>query len=359
MASRAGDFSFVRPVNSVDPARATASATDFQREALKRLSELTIGQNLQGKVLTRFDDGSFLVQLANTAARMQLPGNINVGDALRLQLMSHSPRPTFMLIGDAVPGSTTTSRIITPQQLLPLPTTPTPQNTPGTGTPTTLSNTGQLINSLLPQGGQSPALSPSSPMLAGPALPAAIAGAMRNAIQFSGLFYESHVAEWAAGKRPLTDLHKEPQQQMRLTADQANTILSRPDALQTQLGQIMQMQLQTLDQQQVAWQGFLWPGLFMQWEMSREHGDGQADANGTYEPVWHSVIHLQFEKLGDITAAIKLHGKKISVQVRTDNPAIAQTLNHAAKQLELAMEAAGSPLQSLTVKLDGRRQGQE
>src|SRR3546814_16979581 len=40
--------------------------------------------------------------------------------------------------------------------------------------------------------------------------PQQIAGAMKNAIAFSGLFYESHVAQWAIGKRPRSDLLNEP-----------------------------------------------------------------------------------------------------------------------------------------------------
>lgn len=358
MDSRAGDFSIVRPVSSIDAAKRIASATDFQREALNRLNQLSIGQQLQGRVLTRFDDGSYLVQLANTAARMQLPQNANPGDSLRLQLLSHSPRPTFMMMGDPVPASQASmARNITPQQLLPgYQGTPAAQvsSAGNPNTSTILSQTGQLIGSLLQQP-QATTLTQAAPVMAHPGQPAqVIAGALRDTIQFSGLFYESHVAEWAAGKRPITDLHKEPQQMMRLSAEQAAAILTRPDATQTQLGQIVQMQLQTADQPQVIWQGMVWPGLFMQWEMHQDPGGEDKDENGEpLPPPWHSVVRLQFEKLGEVTAAIKLHGKNISIQIRTENEVVALLLRSASKKFMASMEAAGSPLQSLTIKQDG------
>ena len=51
-----------------------------------------------------------------------------------------------------------------------------------------------------------------TPLLDGPSLNAgAIAQALRDGIDKSGLFYESHVAEWADGTRPRADLALEPQ----------------------------------------------------------------------------------------------------------------------------------------------------
>ncbi len=43
---------------------------------------------------------------------------------------------------------------------------------------------------------------------------AALASALSNAVSGSGLFYESHLAQWLAGQRPLADLAGEPQQQL-------------------------------------------------------------------------------------------------------------------------------------------------
>jgi hypothetical protein len=53
--------------------------------------------------------------------------------------------------------------------------------------------------------------------------------ALRDAVASSGLFYESHVAEWAEGKRPLASLLLEPQMQKaaRATRPAGTTWLPR------------------------------------------------------------------------------------------------------------------------------------
>ncbi|WP_414443374.1 flagellar hook-length control protein FliK [Burkholderia sp. 22PA0106] len=43
---------------------------------------------------------------------------------------------------------------------------------------------------------------------------AALAAALARAVSDSGLFYESHLAQWLAGQRPVADLAGEPQQQL-------------------------------------------------------------------------------------------------------------------------------------------------
>src|SRR5690606_16670691 len=90
-----------------------------------------------------------------------------------------------------------------------------------TSTTTSLSQAGRLIGNMLQlaaQDGNRPAIQGTTPLAASPNTPAPqLAAAMRSAVSLSGLFYESHVAQWATGSRAMSELLREPAVK-RLTA---------------------------------------------------------------------------------------------------------------------------------------------
>ena len=99
--------------------------------------------------------------------------------------------------------------------------------------------------------------------------PAQLAQKLRDAVGSSGLFYESHVAEWAEGKRPLASLLLEPQMQKAQQAEAQKTGTDLASA------QLINLQLHTHEQARVQWQGEAWPGQKMQWDISRDAPEGQ------------------------------------------------------------------------------------
>ncbi|MBP0636498.1 flagellar hook-length control protein FliK [Cupriavidus sp. AcVe19-6a] len=105
---------------------------------------------------------------------------------------------------------------------------------PGTSTRESLSATARAILAVMESAGPQP-VKPGTPLL--PAPPAAgsmqaAAAALANAVGQSGLFYESHLAQWVSGARPLSTILQEPQAGVPRPASQAAP--GQPSAAQPQ-----------------------------------------------------------------------------------------------------------------------------
>ncbi|MFL9923754.1 flagellar hook-length control protein FliK [Herbaspirillum lusitanum] len=374
--------SYVKPVAPVDAATAIVSIADTKQEAVSRLSQIAIGQQMQGRILSNFNDGTYLVRIANTAARMVLPANAKTGDSLMLTLVAKDPRPTFSIVegshqqdeesaavllsnaGRAMQKDLKSLRSaqqggtgqVAENPQLPDATGKSGQGAPLSSTSTSLSSAGKLISTLL-QASQEDGIA-NHIVTTGALAPAGasstqLAGALHDSLAYSGVFYESHVAAWSEGKRPAEELLKEPQAQAaKLLAP--GTVLDQQDPAHTQLGQIINVQLNTLEQQRIVWQGEAWPGQPMEWEINQEQNSGHKQDNADESaPTWHSVVRFNFEHLGTVAASIRLIGQQIHVQIRTDSEQASNALKTNSRMFADSMAAAGTSLDSLMVKQDG------
>ena len=177
----------------------------------------------------------------------------------------------------------------------------------------------------------------------------------------SGLFYESHVADWAEGKRTLQDLQREPQMQRmaqaqssagQTPAEAAAKLLSGPDL---SAAQMINQQLHTQEQGKLIWQGQAWPGQPMQWQVERDRRDSSGqEGRGEREEatVWRSGVRFRFPLLGKVGAHVTLVGDQVHIQVESGNEDTAATLRAWASLLQGAMDAAGAPLASLTISAE-------
>ena len=84
----------VSPVRGVLPAEAIG---DPRQELFERSLQTLVGKSLPGLVLSRLTDGSFVVKVNGTPARMLLPTGAQVGADVPLTLVSLTPRPTFQV----------------------------------------------------------------------------------------------------------------------------------------------------------------------------------------------------------------------------------------------------------------------
>jgi hypothetical protein len=105
---------------------------------------------------------------------------------------------------------------------------------PGTSTRESLSSAARAILAVM-EGAEPQPVKPGTPLL--PAPPAAgsmqaAAAALANAVGQSGLFYESHLAQWVSGARPLSTILQEPQAGVPRPASQ--TASGQPSAAQPQ-----------------------------------------------------------------------------------------------------------------------------
>ncbi|WP_343733350.1 flagellar hook-length control protein FliK [Duganella sp.] len=187
-----------------------------------------------------------------------------------------------------------------------------------------------------------------------------LAQKLHDTISKSGLFYESHVAEWAKGERPLADLMREPQMQRLLQqgGEAARAATGGPDL---SAAQMINQQLHTQEQHRVLWQGQAWPGQDMQWEVRRDQREGRQDGGGDaeagQEQIWRSGVRFRLPMLGAVSAAVTLIGDQVHIQVQTDTGNSATTLRAYAGQLESAMAAAGAQLSSLTISQEDGHDG--
>ncbi|MYM25252.1 flagellar hook-length control protein FliK, partial [Duganella sp. FT135W] len=101
------DAAIVTPVSSADGAGAVAAIGDGRQAAFQRALQSLVGQTVPAEVMSKLQDGSYLVKVAENAVRMMLPGDTQVGSQVPLTVLSAQPRPTFQL-GNNPPGSTPT-----------------------------------------------------------------------------------------------------------------------------------------------------------------------------------------------------------------------------------------------------------
>ena len=185
MATRI-DMAGITATAPVSAALPVAALGDPAQESLRRLTSLETGKAFQAEVLSRLSNGDFVVGIADTAARMSLPEGTRVGERLSLTLVGREPRPLFMLER------------------------PEPQDA------AVFSPAARLIAGLIQQSpARQPALLGTAPLAqsAEALTTASLETALKDNLAYSGLFYESHVAEWANGARPLAQLLREPQMQ--------------------------------------------------------------------------------------------------------------------------------------------------
>ena len=96
------DLNATRPPASIEAATPVVSATDSRLEVFRRLTQIALGKELQATVDALLDDGTYLVRVADTTARMALPTGSRIGDTLSMIFVAKEPRPTFLLMQQQV-----------------------------------------------------------------------------------------------------------------------------------------------------------------------------------------------------------------------------------------------------------------
>jgi hypothetical protein len=162
------------------------------------------------------------------------------------------------------------------------------------------------------------------------------------------MFYESHLAEWVGGERSLAELKGEPQMATGRHAMEAITPGVPADPATAQL---ISQQLATHEQGRVAWQGQVWPGQAMQWDIERDAPEGNGkhgNTDGDGAP-WRSALTLRFAALGEMKANIVLAGDQVHIRLQAGSDASGEVLRAHAARLQEALEAAGTPLSTLAI----------
>lgn len=355
-------------------ARAVAPIGDPRQQAFQRALAGQVGQSMQAEVLSKLPDGSFVVRVNDLAARMPLPAGADVGTQVPLTLVALTPRPTFQLqtgqgspaFAEAGPAPDGTAAQSGPLALLEgkdaaalartaalLAGTRSLAQVPGgsaDGANARISSAGKLLGDII-AAAQNAGMKETAggaavgrtPLLGAPTGDTAVlARALQDGLGKSGLFYESHVAEWAEGTRTRTDLAAEPQARGMAPPTDPNT------------AQLINLQLNAHEQGRVAWQGQLWPGQDLHWDVERKDdeapGRGGGDAEGA---TWQSSLRLRFGALGEVSARVVLSGSQLHIRLDAADAAVGAQLEAHGARLHDALAAAGTPLSTLAIHAAG------
>ena len=324
------------------------------------------GERYTAKVQEQIANGRYLVLIRDQKLDLNLPRNTQPGQNIELRFVSADPRLTFVLANEPP----------TPGQ---------PQS------PVNLSDGSRYLNALLdrvkdlatrqPQSSTQNAtgsLAHAKPIIEGAPPPLAqFVALLKETVAKSGLFYESHQAQWAAGERPLNELLREPQgrlsearafaaaQQGALTqpnmapgiAPKVDLLIPLPNTptnlssiqepVHPQTAPLVQQQLESLDQRHLLWQGQVWSGQEMRWQIEeRAAGEGEQDA--TRE--WQTRLELSLPHLGQVSALIKFTPQGIRVELAAPTEDTINALQSASPLLNQGMERAGLRLIEMQVK---------
>ena len=316
---------------------------------------LNPGDRFNAVVLARNADGTYRAESRNLPLTLKLPIEAEPGEKLDLVVSSREPAPP-----SERRGFTIVARLVPPA--------------PGQTAAPRLSETARLIGSLLTESpAPAVALAGGGPIAdSADTPPARIASLLRDAVRQSGVFYESHQADWVEGRVSLAALHSEPQARLppgsRLAVPDSHSVALRPERPEApersgnvasapvevtgarpgdSVTTIVHRQLDALSTHQLAWQVQPWPGQHMEWEIDAPD-DRDGNGSDVTEREWQTRLRLTLPNLGEVGAALTVSGNRIGIRLQADADGTAR-LRNAGPALADAFAAAGLQLVHVTV----------
>ena len=377
------------------------------QEITDKLSDLTAGQRVMAEIQALLPNGTYRALINQRNITLALPFSAKSGDSLELEVTESDGKLTLAVVAPKEGDGKAAREAVS----------------------ATLSRTGQLISNLfsgsreakndaaLPLNGNRPIAS-APPGNAQDLLPL-----LKEAITRSGMFYESHQAEWVEGRFSKAALLQEPQGRLSsptafpetapdpantgknlpatpasaqlATTEAARTGSARPPGSMPELmvpqktmteaartgsahppgsmselmasqktsaeatGQliapqahpIVHQQLEALASQNFVWQGQIWPGQEMRWEIEE---DGSHEEQGDEEQAenWNTRLNLHLPRLGGINARIQLNSNQAILLITADNSASSALMQAESDALRLQLDAAGISLASIGISTD-------
>lgn len=337
------------------------------------LSNLVPGQRIFAEIQAMLPNGSYRASVAQRDVTLALPFSAKPGDSLELEVAESDGKLTLAFVANRSQGSA--------------------EPAGSQSASTSLSSTGKMIGDLMQQIGEPGKRAPpallngNQPLLAeSPKSAADLVPTLKQALSQSGMFYEAHQARWVAGQLPIEQLRQEPQGQLMpysqprppvgersngpdaapqtrsetAIAQRADAQTSQPtpggNAIPREIAPLVLQQLDGLANQNFAWQGQVWPGQTMQWEIGdppdeRRNGDENSAAN------WQTRLKLALPQLGGIDASLRLFPDgRLTIRLNSDSAAGESQLRAGAEALQQQMAAAGLTVNQLLIEHDEPQQ---
>lgn len=198
--------------------------------------------------------------------------------------------------------------------------------------------------------------------------PEELATLLRSVVTRSGLFYESHLHDWARGQRPLADLAGQPQMRYQREAaaepsaesparsNTASGTLSNagdPHGAALRLGgvpeplqELVSRQLDVLDSRQLHLHLATGAERPVELMIGEERSpDAAATAAGT----WVTELKCHLPELGEVHACLRLQGNRLAVAITAEDADRSDWLDARLGELRIMLERSGLPAPQLDV----------
>lgn len=171
---------------------------------------------------------------------------------------------------------------------------------------------------------------------------------LQQTVKESGLFYESHLGKWARGEISLDTVMREPQAKL---AQAPGQLLNMPglEGMPARAADLASRQLNMLEGNPFIWQGQVWPGQDMEWQVTEREGGGnpfEAEAQK-----WHSKLRLTLPRLGAFAAELDVGALGLRIRLTSQSPEALAEMKAALPDLVQRMQSADLNLTSLKTGL--------
>ena len=291
-------------------------ATEVQQRA-GPLLQLNPGQQVKAEIVANLPNNLYLARIAGEMFKLEIPLNVQPGETMEMTFLSADPRITF--------------QILRPE---------------GGGESVSLSSMGKWLSSVARD-------APSLPLelgslLESPAQGSALLGErLKAALTQGGLFYESHLAQWATGGLQLAELLKEPQGKLSRLA-RGGTPAEEVTQEESEIADsrtlpLVKEQLLLLNSGVLSWKGEAWPGQKMELAVTaREAEEGEAQVEAT--------LSLALAHLGGVEARLRFGADGFFVDFVCDRPGSAAILKEGGGELRTALASSGLHLTRMVAK---------
>ncbi len=216
----------------------------------------------------------------------------------------------------------------------------------------TLGAEARMISALL---SRTESVAPGAPLsfVNAPAEGAPTPAALKQAVDESGVFYESHLAEWVQGTRDIGSLQREPQ--ARIPANDPSIPADATTSKETPavLLPVIKEQMQALDTGHITWRGDIWPRQTVEMTISEETTGQGANTDPSETPAgWTTTLKLDMPKLGGVEAVLQMHGDALRLNLRAATGS-APVLKDNINELSSSLAKLGLKLVSMQVAQHG------
>ena len=291
----------------------TGAEFNALKDHTAQATRLVVGMQYIGRVVGVDSDNITSVEIGDQVFRMQLPEPHKLGENINLRYLGADPKPTFRVL-QPNPSAVLPSHVLL--------------SAAGKVVLEALSATAQFANLNQIEG------SGMAPLLTSIGNPQMSAIELQNALRFSGLFYESHIANFIQGKRTIEQLRKEIQNQKDLNH---SAIISK--------------QLDVLEKQQIQWAGMIWSKQYMQWTVSRD--DGGSSSDSSEEKSYKSTLELDLPTLGKIIFHIVMSRDRINIEIEVASRQSRQVIEGAVATLRNHFDSYTNKLDHISVLKNG------